>query len=541
MNRSWPFPLIAALCCIFFPNMSVEGQMPSVFAAELSSAVPDTPAADNLFRIPGDYDLPEGLLDLIHTSQSKYLAGSDLMAEGEADKARGEFDSAVNLLLQSDWDLASTPGLNLFFEDLIHRIAEDESLHFLALRETENEAESAFVDELESLDLIPVEVDPTLQNALTADLAETSYEIPIVINERVMKALDYWLNRGRQRFEDGLVRSGRYRPVMEKIFREESLPLDLLYLAQVESHFKPLVVSKAQAKGIWQFRKSTAIRYGLKITRDVDERSDPEKSTRAAARYLKDLYRMFNDWNLVLAAYNWGEGKVQRLIKSSGLQDFWQLVNLSRKLPEETKNHVSLIHACIIIGRNPGLYGFSTELDPPMQYDKIPVSKPINLRTAAKVLGTSVNELKKLNPALRGLITPPNYPNYPLIVPSGIDPAIGEKLAALPRATVKPPPGYEGRHKIQPGETLSEIAALYNVSTADLEDANNLVSRHKIRAGDWLQVPARPPVQPSSPASKISISPASLLTVAVDASGGKKGETIVTDNRGPAGTRSAEP
>jgi membrane-bound lytic murein transglycosylase D len=346
-----------------------------------------------------------------------------------------------------------------------------------------------------------------------------------------MKALDYWLHRGRKGLEDGMVRSGRYRPLIEKIFREESIPLDLLYLAQVESQFKPLAVSRAQAKGLWQFRKSTAIRYGLKITRDVDERSDPEKSTRAAARYLKDLYAMFNDWNLVLAAYNCGEGKVQRLINSSGLQDFWQILGLRRNLPEETKNHVSLIQAAVIIGRNPAKYGFPTELEPPLQYAKVPVTKPINLRAAAKALDISLNELKKLNPALRGLTTPANYSNYAIKIPLSIGPTAREKLAALPKAIIKPPPGFEGRHKIQPGETLSEIAALYSVSIAKLVEVNNLLSRHKIRAGNWLQVPTQPAVREKSSASKFSISPASLLIVAADKSGGKKGKTLVSENR----------
>jgi membrane-bound lytic murein transglycosylase D len=524
---------------MFFPDLSVEAQVPMVFAAEVSGA-PDRPVSDNLVRIVDSREMPEGLPDLMHASQSRYLEGAGLMSKGEADKARDQFDEAVNLLLRSKWAVASTPALKEFFQDLIQRIAEDESSYFQTLRDDESGAESDSVDELENLDLIPVEVDPALRDSVTSDLAESRYEIPIAINERVMKALDYWLHRGRKRFADGLIRSGRYRPMIEEIFSEESIPLDLIYLAQVESHFKPLAVSKAQARGIWQFKKSTAIRYGLKVTRDVDERSDPEKSTRAAARYLKDLYAMFNDWNLVLAAYNCGEGKVQRLINSSGLQDFWQLVDLKRKLPAETKNHVSLIQACVIIGRNPGKYGFSAELDPPLEYVEIPVSKPINLRAAAKVLGTSVSELKKLNPALKGATTPANYSNYALKVPYGEAPAVREKLAALPRATIKPPPGFEGRHKIQPGETLSGIAAFYNVSISKLEEVNNLLSRNKIRAGNWLAVPAQTAVDNKSAVSKISLAPASLMIVAAEKSGNKKGKTLVTENRPSPTAHSSE-
>jgi membrane-bound lytic murein transglycosylase D len=392
--------------------------------------------------------------------------------------------------LQSDWDLTANPALNRFFQDLIQRIQEDESRYLLVPGETEEEA--AVVDDLNDLDLIPSNVDPALRDALASDLAKTQYEIPITINEMVVKSLDFWLNRGRKYFVDGLVRSGQYRPIIEKVFREESIPLDLMYLAQVESLFKPHAVSKARAKGIWQFEKGTAIRYGLKVNRDVDERSDPEKSTRAAAHYLNDLFAMFKDWNLVLAAYNWGEGKVQRLIDSTGLNDFWQLVDLRRKLPEETKKHVPLIQASVILARNPGNYGLPTELDPPMRYAKVSVSKPIDLRAAAKVLSTSIDELKKLNPALKGLTTPANYPNYQLQVPADSGPNIHDRLAALPTAQIRPAPEYATRHKVCQGESLARIAARYHVSVVELENANNLSSKKKLAVGTWLQVPSKP-------------------------------------------------
>jgi membrane-bound lytic murein transglycosylase D len=416
---------------------------------------------------------------------------------------------------------------------------DQESSHFVALGKAEAEIESAAVDELENLDLIPIVVDPDLRDSLVSDLAEAKFEIPITINERVLKSLKYWLDSGRKRLEDGLIRSGRYRPIIEKIFREESIPVDLLYLAQVESRFKPHAVSKAQAKGIWQFRRSTAIRYGLKVTRDVDERSDPEKSTRAAARYLKDLYAMFGDWNLALAAYNWGEGKVRRLIQSTGVEDFWQLANLKRKVPAETKNHVSLILACVVIGNNPAKYGFPTQLDPPIDYDRVSVSKPIDLRAAAKTLGISVDALKGLNPAIRRFYTPSNYPGFQLKIPVNSDPGVQGKLAALPKAVFKPPADFNGRHKIQQGETLSEIAVLYNVSVAELERANDLQSRHKIRAGSWLYVPPKPEIEKS--ASQRFISPARLPNLFTHKPEAGKTEVVVTEIHGPPRNGSAKP
>ncbi len=478
---------IIVFFCICLPAAVISGGGQRVFSAAAVSGVLDKPAADNLVRIMDNSNVSEGLLELMRISRLNYLEGSNLIRAGDHEKARTCFDEAVNVLLRSDWDLKSTPVLNGFFHDLIKEIQEEESAYLPTLSVLEEE--SAAIDDLQHIDLIPVEVDPKLKDALASDLSQNKYEIPITINEMVMKSIKYWLTGGRRSFVDGLIRSGRYRLLIEQIFREESVPLDLMYLAQVESHFKPTAVSRAQAKGIWQFGKGTAVRYGLKVTRDVDERFDPEKSTRAAARYLKDLYGIFEDWNLVLAAYNWGEGRVQRLINQTGLNDFWQLVNLRRKLPEETKNHVPLIQASVVLARDPGKYGLPTKLDPPIEYAKVPVSKPIDLRAAAKVLDTSIDELKKLNPALRGLATPAKYPHYQLKVPVDSDPNIGEKLALLPKATVKPPPSFEGRHKIQPGETLSEIAVRYGVSVAELQKANNLLSRHKIRAGSWLYVP----------------------------------------------------
>jgi membrane-bound lytic murein transglycosylase D len=217
------------------------------------------------------------------------------------------------------------------------------------------------------------------------------------------------------------------------------------------------------------------------------------------------------------------------------------LVDLRRKLPAETKNHVPLILASVILARNPEQYGLPTKLDPPMEYKKVPVSKPIDLRAAAKVLTTTIDELKGLNPSLRGLTTPANYANYKLKVPVDSDPAVKEKLAALPRATLRPPPDFNGRHKIQPGETLSEIAVRYHISISELERANNLLSRHKIRAGSWLQVPTRPDTQKKSSASQRTTSPTISSNSGADKQGGKKTGTIVTENRGPMRDISSKP
>ena len=481
MNRFWRVHALLALCCFLILGIPAAHSSPA--SSTLSNNSTSVP-------MPGSPGVPKELLDLMNASRSKYLEGSSLIKAGDSEEARECFNKSVDLLLQCNWDVASTPALQQFFQDLIQRIKEDESRYLLAPCEVEEEIESAVLDELDDLDLFPMVVDPELAHIIAIDVAKTKYEIPITVNDMVAKSLNYWLNSGRKHFVDGLVRSGQYRPIIEKVFREESVPLDLMYLAQVESLFKPHAYSRARARGIWQFEKATAIRYGLKVTRDVDERSDPEKSTRAAARYLNDLFTMFKDWNLVLAAYNWGEGRIQRLVRSTGLNDFWELVDLKRKMPKETKNHVPLIQASVILGRNPQAYGLPTELDPPLEYAKVSVSKPIDLRAAAKVLSTSLDELKKLNPSLRGLTTPANYPNFQLKVPADSDPETHEKLASLPAAKVRLPAEFDGRYRVRNGDTLSGIASRYRVSVSALKRANNL-SSNRIRAGIWIQVPER--------------------------------------------------
>jgi membrane-bound lytic murein transglycosylase D len=483
------------VCCLCLAAASIFGSPAVGLSAVTHTPDPIDTTAEKV-PYPIEYNnIPLPMFEIMRSSWSKYLEGTEQIKMGDSDNARAAFNEAVDLLLTSEWDLASEMALNHFFQDLIRRIQQDERRYILESGEAENVSEDDVVDEANDLNLIPIKVDPALQASFAMDLAHTKYEIPITVNEMVLKSLNHYLNSGRRYFVDGLLRSGQYRSIIERVFREESLPLDLMYLAQVESMFKTHAVSTAQAKGIWQFGKSTAIHYGLRVNRDVDERADPEKSTRAAARYLKDLFAKFNDWNLVLAAYNWGEGKVERLVKSTGLKDFWQLVNLKRKLPEETKRHIPRIQASVILAHNPEKYGLPTELDPPLQYSEVQISKRIDLRKAAQVLGISFNELKRLNPALRGTTTPANYPDFRLKVPANCSPEIYKRLASLSPAKTKPSKKFAGRHKVQPGETLIKIAARYKTTVAELEEENNLYSEDILYAGTWLQVPAQPSTQ----------------------------------------------
>jgi membrane-bound lytic murein transglycosylase D len=419
MNKFRSGLILLLVCCVLLTT-EINSESDSVtFSATLATAETN-PEFDRMEYILGNSYVPRGLSEVLQASHEKYLEGCDLVQAGESEKAQICFDEAVNMLLSPNWDRTSTQRLNLFFQELIQRIPKEKSLYT-----SDSNSNS------DTHNLIPLKISPSLEKEFFDPLGGTSYEIPITLNKTVAKSLYYWLNDGRRSFVDGLMRSGRYRPIIERIFREESIPLDLMYLAQVESRFKPKAYSKVGAKGIWQFNKDTAIQYGLRVTADVDERSDPEKSTRAAARYLKDLHETFGDWTLALAAYNWGGGRIKRLINRCGIHDFWKLVDSGQRLPKETKNHVPLIYASIILARNPEIYGLPTDLDSPVEYVEVSVSKPIDLRAAAKVLQTTVVELERLNPSLRRLSTPRNYPDFRLTVPAASDINLRERLVAL--------------------------------------------------------------------------------------------------------------
>ena len=436
-------------------------------------------------------EIPEAIADLMWGSWAKFLEGYDLLQNDEADAARASFDAAVDMILSSGWVISQTPHLDAYLKDLTRQIRDAESDYLFSLygdedAEWETEDDQApDIDAFLDLDLDVVLDDPALRIALSNGLRQGNFDIPIDVNNHVAKSLEFFLNRGRKFFEDALMRSGRYRPLIEQVFREEGLPLDLINLALVESAFKPQAFSRAKARGMWQFVQGTAVRYGLKITSEIDERSDPEKSTRAAACYLKELYAMFNDWNLVLAAYNWGEGNVRRLVEGTGTTDFWQLVTLQKKIPAETRKHVPLILASAILSRNPEKYGFSTEFEPPLNYATITVSKPLDLRSVAKALNTTVEEIKKLNPALKGNRTPARYPNFVLKVPTG-DPeqyALIEKLPPAQTITAN------GKHKVEQGDTLSGLAGKYGVRLADLQEVNSLSSKSILRIGMLIEIP----------------------------------------------------
>ena len=473
MNWSRPFLTLAVLSCLVPP----PGAFPQTGALPTASIHLASAAGSE------DADVPQEMQDLMRSARQLYLEGSTLIKSGESAKAQIDFNKAVDMILESEWDVVSNRELHRFFQDLIRRIQQDEARYLQPQELIEEKPEQAVVDELSNLNLIPIKIDPSLTDVVEADIASTRYDIPITLNEQVLKSLNFWLNHGHKYFHDGLRRSGRYREMIERIFREESIPLDVLYLAQVESLFKTNAVSRARARGIWQFARGTAIRYGLKVNSAIDERSDPEKSTRAAARYLKELYSLFGDWNLALAGYNAGEGKVLRAMKRYRTDDFWRLRE-TRGLRRETKNYVPLIHAAIVLAKAPERYGFTVTPEERAAFERVAIEGAFDLRVLAECAGEPVEAIRELNPELRRLATPADR-TFSLRVPVGRGEAVAGCVASLPpekRAHFR-------KHVVRRGQTLSGIARANGVSAREIAEANGLPAGRRLRPGTDLIIP----------------------------------------------------
>ena len=327
----------------------------------------------------------------------------------------------------------------------------------------------------------------SLYTEFPSGIPETENQLPVVMNSRVKRFIRYFQGPGRKPFERWLARSGRYIPMMRKVLEEEGLPTDLVFLAMIESGFNVRARSHRGATGPWQFMRYTAKKYGLRVDYWVDERMDPVKSTEAAARYLRDLYAMFNSWELAAAGYNAGEGRVQAAIRRVNDTDFWEISK--RSLPRETKDYVPKLIAALLIAKNPEKYGFTgINYHEPVSWETVNVPPRKSLKDIARIISVRYRLLKELNPSLIRGATPPGD-DYPLKVPVGYRRVVELKYARIAALSDVRRPRY-ARHRVRRGDTLSVLAKTYHTTVAAIRRANG-IRGSLIREGQVLKIPLK--------------------------------------------------
>src|SRR5271169_2183786 len=420
---------------------------------------------------------------LIAQVEAKFASGEQNYKAGHLEAARHDFDEAVDWILESGYDPASSPRLNELFHRLVDTVYSYELQAFRAGDGfQEAPAVPAPIDEVAEMTF---PVDPRLKARAEEAAKNISHDMPLTVNDEVLSFLNFFQTpRGRAIVETGLRRSGRYREMIARVLHEEGVPQDLIYLAQAESAFQPLALSRAGARGIWQFVAYRGMEYGLRHTWWVDERQDPEKATRAAAQHLRDLYGQFGDWYLAMAAYNCGPGNVQKGIERTGYADFWELYKRN-VLPRETRNYVPIILALTLIAKDAAHYGIQVDPEQPVLSDVVRPGRAIDLRLVAETIDVDVETLHALNPALLRLATPDDA-SFEMHLPVGTAEKFSAEIADIP------PEKWVSwrRHRVAPGETLVSIAKKYKVTPVAIAEANNLEHGAQLGAGEKLIIPA---------------------------------------------------
>jgi membrane-bound lytic murein transglycosylase D len=428
------------------------------------------PAAEAKPAVPPASVTPKSdpVADLIAQVEKEYQAGQDNYKAGNPEAAQANFDHAFDLLLKSGLDISTNERLQQEFDHLLAGMDELEpaSAPQTDAAAPEQKSEPAPIDETNE---ITVPVDPNIKAKAAAEVKATPSDLPLMLTDPVASYITYFSTRGRGTLERALVRSGRYQEMIQRVLKQEGVPQDLIFLAQAESGFHPLAVSRAGARGIWQFMGSRAKGYGLEHDRWMDDRQDPEKSTRAAARHLKDLYAQFGDWYLAMAAYNSGPGTVQSAVKRTGYADFWELYRRN-VLPKETRNYVPIIVAMTIMNKNPAQYGLDkVELEKPVPYDSIKINYAVDLRLVAECIDASPADLLDLNPSLLRFSTPAGHA-FELHLPVGTVDTYKTAIAAIP-----PDMRIWWRyHKTAPGDSLFSVARANHTTARAIAEANHL-------------------------------------------------------------------
>jgi membrane-bound lytic murein transglycosylase D len=418
-----------------------------------------------------------------------YALGVAANQEGRWLQAQDHFEEALELLANLDIEEGDSVRESKF-QRLLNEIEEDYKVTLLGLGVLSSESSiSAFLQRFEDVKNFKALQKGIEEEEYHPEPGEITYDMPIEWNQRVENSIIYYQTVARQAFETYLKRSGKFKDLMQRILREKGLPEDLVWLCLVESGFNPKAYSWARASGPWQFIASTGRKYGLGSNWWYDERRDFVKSTYAACDYLSFLYDRFESWPLALAAYNGGEGRVEKVMKKCGTDNFWKL-----KLNKQTANYVPLYMAATIIAKEPERYGFEVKYEDPIQYDVVRVNQPMDLKKVANALGSPTSFLEELNPELRRGITPPNYPGYPLRIPPGTK----ELFASMFEGYDAKTSGLFVEHKVTKGQTLSHLSQRYGVPISAIMEMNSLTNKHRLSIGQRLIIPANTGAQRSS-------------------------------------------
>ncbi|HVP45321.1 MAG TPA: transglycosylase SLT domain-containing protein [Bryobacteraceae bacterium] len=443
----------------------------NIYLSEVPNVVSRTP------QLPGAATRSDLLIE---KAQQHFQQGKKYYQSKDGERARHEFDRAVDLMLEASEGPSDRPAYDARLEQMVEAIhGYDLSGLGSAASVEEPQFEKAPLE-----DILPMTfpVDPKLKAKVREQVQATVSQLPLTVNDAVLGYIHYFSGRGHNTLVAGLRREGRYRPLIQRILDEEGVPQELIHLAQAESGFLPRAMSRKAAAGMWQFVAWRGREYGLNQNRYSDDRLDPEKATRAAARHLRDLYQKFGDWHLAIAAYDCGPGVIERAVERTGYADFFEMRN-RRVLPLETTNYVPIIMAMTIMSKNAAEYGLDGIVsDPPLEYDNVAVSSPTHLALVADITNIPVPELHDLNPSLLRGLAPAGYS---LHVPKGTGSYLMAALQMVPeerRASWRV-------HKVEDGETLATIGKRFRTTPATIAAANHILSASPA-VGDQLLIPA---------------------------------------------------
>jgi membrane-bound lytic murein transglycosylase D len=479
---------------------------------------------------------------VITQAEARFKEGELNLKAGEREQARDKFDKAVDVILESGMDVRASQRLQAYYLELVERIyrlevpqqnaprmevaqnniqpasyngqyqqQDDKSEPQQVAGFKQQKYEPSPLDPLSKLVLTPEEQNVDPEDVASLEVAKNAIDFNFEINPVIQGYINYYQGRGRSTMEAGLRRSGQFMQMARKIFREEGVPEDVTWLGQIESAWRPTARSQAAASGLWQFIPGTGSTYGLRQTAWIDERNGFEKATRASARYLKDLYNHFGDWELAMAAYNTGQGNVDRAIARAGSRSYWKIFPF---IAQETRNYVPNILAAVLIAKNPAKYGFpNIRPDAPLSYDIVQVPSATSLHLIAQTTNVSIDYIRMLNPELRRDTTPRGEA-YQVRIPGGKANQFVAALKGIPiekrdvapnnvqltsytraKADVSTTPATPGMMKIKarPGDTPAKLAERYNVSADDVARMNNTGVNSELPAGQEVKLPSPAP------------------------------------------------